>query len=61
MANKTDDVSMDTMADVFYKLGRGRIVKVSAQQHRGRQELLNLIVDRLPKETDDEATGEQAA
>jgi GTPase len=58
VANKTDDVSMDTMADDFYKLGRGRIVKASAQQHRGRQELLNLIVDRLPNESEDEETGD---
>ncbi len=49
VANKADDARFDTQADEFYKLGRGKLVCVSALQNRGRDELLNMIVDRLPK------------
>jgi GTPase len=48
VANKADAPSMDVQADEFYKLGRGKIVRVSAKENRGRQELLDLIVERLP-------------
>ena len=53
VANKTDEASMDTQADEFYKLGRGKLVRVSTLQNRGREELLDMIVDRLPKLEDD--------
>ncbi|HEV3138367.1 MAG TPA: ribosome biogenesis GTPase Der, partial [Pirellulales bacterium] len=49
VANKTDDASMDTQADEFYKLGRGKLVCVSTLQNRNRQLLLDMIVERLPK------------
>jgi GTPase len=49
VANKADDASMDTQADEFYKLGRGKLICVSTQQNRGRQLLLDMIVERLPK------------
>jgi GTP-binding protein len=48
VANKTDAISMDAQADEFYRLGRGKLVRVSAKENRGRQELLDLIVERLP-------------
>ncbi|HEY1602512.1 MAG TPA: ribosome biogenesis GTPase Der [Pirellulales bacterium] len=48
VANKADAPSMDIQADEFYKLGRGKIVRVSAKENRGRQELLDLIIERLP-------------
>jgi GTP-binding protein len=48
VANKTDDPSLDPQACEFYKLGRGKLIRVSAMQNRNRQELIDLIVDRLP-------------
>ncbi len=36
-------------ADEFYKLGRGKLVCVSTLQNRNREELLDMIVERLPK------------
>jgi GTP-binding protein len=48
VANKTDAPSWDPEADVFYKLGRGKLVRVSVHQNRNRDELLRLIVERLP-------------
>lgn len=56
VANKTDDPSMDSMADEFYKLGRGKLVRVSVHQNRNRQELLELIEERLPPETSENAS-----
>ena len=50
VANKTDTQAMDPQADEFYKLGRGKLVKVSTAHNRGRDELMHVILDRLPKE-----------
>ncbi|MDP6442726.1 MAG: ribosome biogenesis GTPase Der [Pirellulaceae bacterium] len=50
VANKTDDGVFDSQADEFYRLGRGRLVKVSAHQNRNKQLLIDLIMERLPKE-----------
>src|SRR5262245_11975600 len=50
VASKTDTQAMDPAADEFYKLGRGKLVKVSTAHNRGKEELLHLILDRLPKE-----------
>jgi GTP-binding protein len=50
VANKTDTAALDPQADEFYKLGRGKLVKVSTAHNRGRDELIHLILDRLPKE-----------
>jgi GTP-binding protein len=47
VANKTDAPSMDPQADDFYRFGR-KVVKVSAQQDRGKDELLEEIFQRLP-------------
>ena len=52
VANKTDNESLDPSADAFYKLGRGRLVRTSVKQNRGRQVLLDLIVERLPESVD---------
>ncbi len=49
VANKTDDTHMDSTADEFYKLGRGRLVRTSTTQNRGRNTLLDMIAERLPK------------
>lgn len=48
VANKTDTVEMDANADDFYKLGRGKLIRVSTHQHRNKNSLLDLIVERLP-------------
>lgn len=50
VANKADHEMLDPQADEFYKLGRGKLVRVSVLQNRNRQELYNLIVERLPPE-----------
>jgi GTP-binding protein len=47
VANKCDTESLDPQAAEFYKLGFGKVVCVSAQQNRNRDELLRLIQERL--------------
>jgi GTPase len=53
-ANKTDAPSLDNLADEFHALGRGKLVRVSTKQDRNRQELLDLIVERLPPPLSDD-------
>lgn len=48
VANKCDDSSLDPQAYEFYKLGRGKLVRVSTMQNRNKQELLDMILERLP-------------
>src|SRR5262249_11254098 len=61
VANKCDTPDFDPEAAEFYKTGRGKLVCVSAQQNRGRQELLDLIAERLPDvEVPEEAPAEAA-
>jgi GTP-binding protein len=48
IANKTDDEQLDYAADEFYKLGRGRLIKVSTLQNRGKKDLLDAIHAKLP-------------
>jgi GTP-binding protein len=55
VANKADDVSIDPNADEFYKLGRGKLICTSTQQHRNRQELLDMILERLPPTLDEDS------
>jgi GTP-binding protein len=47
VANKTDAPGLDQQADEFYRLGR-KLVRVSVQQNRGKEELLDAIRERLP-------------
>jgi GTP-binding protein len=47
VANKTDAPSLDAQADEFYRFGR-KVIRVSAEQFRGRDELLEEIQSRLP-------------
>jgi GTPase len=57
VANKTDDQTMDTNADEFYRLGRGWLILVSTLQNRNKGELLDAIIERLPDiETTEEDT-----
>jgi GTP-binding protein len=48
IANKCDDVAMAPLANDFYKLGRGKALPVSAEQKRGRDVLLRVVLDNLP-------------
>jgi GTP-binding protein len=48
VANKADDATIDANTDEFYKLGRGKLMCTSTLQNRNRQELLDMIVQRLP-------------
>jgi GTP-binding protein len=48
VANKCDTSQIDPQTAEFYKMGRGKLICVSAQQNRNRQELLDLIGERLP-------------
>src|SRR5438093_11170120 len=58
IANKCDTPELETEAAEFYKLGRGKLVCVSAQQNRNRHPLLDLIAERLPSvEADEDADG----
>jgi GTPase len=58
VANKSDTPELDQDAADFYKLGRGKLICVSAHQRRGRQELLDLLAERLPPPEADEAVPE---
>jgi GTP-binding protein len=48
VANKCDSPEFDPQAAEFYKLGWPRVIPVSAQQNRGRQELLDFVAHSLP-------------
>jgi GTP-binding protein len=48
VANKCDAPEVDPQAAEFYKLGRGKLVPVSAEQGRGVDELLAEILEKLP-------------
>ncbi len=48
VANKADDHVLDSQADEFYRLGRGKLIRTSAHQNRGREQLLDMIAERLP-------------
>src|SRR5690606_19592278 len=56
-----DAPSLDSQGDEFYKLGRGKLIKVSARERRNRQELLDLIMERLPPKSDDEVDAKPTA
>jgi GTP-binding protein len=49
VANKCDTPELEPQTAEFYKLGRGKLICVSAQQNRGKKHLLELIGERLPK------------
>ncbi len=59
VANKTDAPSLDSQADEFYKLGR-KVIRVSTQQSRGKEELEKAILEKLPVGTPDEGPPEEA-
>src|SRR5437764_6227696 len=54
VANKCDTDELEQQCGEFYKLGRGKLVTVSALQNRNRQLLLQMIAERLPPTDKDE-------
>jgi GTP-binding protein len=48
VANKCDTPELDSQAAEFHRLGKGRLICVSAHQKRGKQELLDVILLSLP-------------
>jgi len=48
VVNKCDHPTQDLNAEEFSRIGRGFLLRVSTLQNRGRDELLDLIHDRLP-------------
>lgn len=61
VANKCDDPAYEHEAAEFYKLGRGKLICVSAQNKRNLQGLLDLIEERLPKKEVDEGPQKEVA
>ncbi len=59
VANKADSDHMDIHADEFHQLGRGKMMCVSSQQNRNREDLLELIVSCLPEANDELAQESQ--
>src|SRR5579859_3975644 len=57
VANKCDAPEMENLANEFYRLGRGRLLCLSAEQKRGKTELLNEILLKLPPPVDEAAPG----
>jgi GTPase len=53
VVNKADDVKFDVNASEFHRLGYQPVIAVSAEQHRGKEKLLDLIVERLPPVSDE--------
>ena len=48
VANKVDQTHHEVLAEEFHQLGRGHLITVSTTQNRNRQDLLEVIYDRLP-------------
>lgn len=49
VANKTDHAGLESQADEFYQFGR-KVVRVSAREARGKDELLEAVLEKLPPE-----------
>jgi len=60
IANKCDDPSLEQQATEFYRLGRGKTMCVSAEQKRGKAEMLGEIVAKLPAPRDEKAPADIA-
>ena len=56
VANKADNATLDSQGDEFYKLGRGKLICTSTRENRNREELLDMIVARLPEAEADETS-----
>jgi GTP-binding protein len=51
VGNKCDSPNLEPHAHDFYKLGRGKLLPVSAEQKLGKPELIEAIVTKLPAES----------
>ena len=60
VANKTDHEGIATQADEFYRFGR-KMIRVSAKENRGKEELLEEIYSRLPAPSPDQAPPPETA
>jgi GTPase len=58
VVNKADHPNLDTAANDFHQLGRGMPILVSTRESRNREDLLDLIVERLPRRSDEESVQE---
>ncbi|MDG2380721.1 MAG: ribosome biogenesis GTPase Der [Pirellulaceae bacterium] len=47
-ANKADSERYEPQADEFYRLGRGKLLSGSTRANRNRQQLIDMIIERLP-------------
>lgn len=54
VVNKADHANLDHSATDFHRLGRGLPILVSTRENRNREDLLDLIVERLPESDGDE-------
>ena len=61
VANKCDSADLDAQTAEFYKFGQGRVLCVSAQQARNRDELVRQIAALLPPPRDNEAEPKETA
>src|SRR5262249_17166516 len=61
VANKCDNPFLDPQTAEFYKLGRGKLICVSALQNRNKQDLLDLVMNRLPPADELEAPPKDVA
>lgn len=59
LANKTDHDGLDTTALEFHRLGRGWLIPISTLQNRNKHELLEEILERLPKDRELEGENEE--
>lgn len=59
VVNKADQDHQEIHAEEFRSLGRGMLIPVSTMQNRGRDDLMQAIVDRLP--ADDETIAPESA
>ncbi|MGB7344837.1 MAG: ribosome biogenesis GTPase Der [Pirellulaceae bacterium] len=56
VANKCDQEHQDIHAEEFHKLGRGHLTTVSTTQNRNRDDLIKLIVERLPDPNEEDVS-----
>jgi GTP-binding protein len=54
VANKADSPGIDAQADEFYRLGRGKVLVTSTRADRNHDDLLEMIIERLPPPLDDQ-------
>jgi GTP-binding protein len=55
VANKCDAPELEGLVNEFYRLGRGKMLPASAEQKRGKSELLAEILAKLPPPQDETA------